>query len=201
MSFVVGLTGGIGSGKSTVAECFSSLGVAVVDTDVIAHALTVAQGAAMPDIQAAFGESVLLADGGLDRAAMRRLVFSDPSAKFRLEAIIHPLIRHESELRCRLVTGVPYVMLVVPLLIESAAYRQRVNRILVVDCDEDLQISRVMARSGLSDKEVRSIIATQASREQRLAAADDVVFNTADREYIREQVIALHRRYLDLTTL
>ncbi|MBK7355297.1 dephospho-CoA kinase [Propionivibrio sp.] len=201
MSFVVGLTGGIGSGKSTVAECFSSLGVAVVDTDVIAHALTVAQGAAMPDIQAAFGESVLLADGGLDRAAMRRLVFSDPSAKSRLEAIIHPLIRHESELRCRLVTGVPYVMLVVPLLIESAAYRQRVNRILVVDCDEDLQISRVMARSGLSDKEVRSIIATQASREQRLAAADDVVFNTADREYIREQVIALHRRYLDLTTL
>ena len=132
---------------------------------------------------------------------MRRLVFSDPSAKSRLEAIIHPLIRHESELRCRLVTGVPYVMLVVPLLIESAAYRQRVNRILVVDCDEDLQISRVMARSGLSDKEVRSIIATQASREQRLAAADDVVFNTADREYIREQVIALHRRYLDLTTL
>ena len=201
MSFVVGLTGGIGSGKSTVAECFSSLGVAVVDTDVIAHALTVAQGAAMPDIQAAFGESVLLADGGLDRAAMRRLVFSYPSAKSRLEAIIHPLIRHESELRCRLVTGVPYVMLVVPLLIESAAYRQRVNRILVVDCDEDLQISRVMARSGLSDKEVRSIIATQASREQRLAAADDVVFNTADREYIREQVIALHRRYLDLTTL
>ncbi|MBK8894564.1 MAG: dephospho-CoA kinase [Propionivibrio sp.] len=201
MSFVVGLTGGIGSGKSTVAECFSSLGVAVVDTDVIAHALTVAQGAAMPDIQAAFGESVLLADGGLDRAAMRRLVFSDPSAKSRLEAIIHPLIRHESELRCRLVTGVPYVMLVVPLLIESAAYRQRVNRILVVDCDEDLQISRVMARSGLSDKEVRSIIATQARAEQRLAAADDVVFNTADREYIREQVIALHRRYLDLTTL
>lgn len=201
MSFIVGLTGGIGSGKSTVAECFSSLGVAVVDTDVIAHALTVAQGAAMPDIQAAFGESVLLADGGLDRAAMRRLVFSDPSAKSRLEAIIHPLIRHESELRCRLVTGVPYVMLVVPLLIESAAYRQRVNRILVVDCDEDLQISRVMARSGLSDKEVRAIIATQASREQRLAAADDVVFNTADREYIREQVIALHRRYLDLTAL
>lgn len=201
MSFIVGLTGGIGSGKSTVAECFSSLGVAVVDTDVIAHALTAAHGAAMQDIRTAFGESILLPDGSLDRAAMRRLVFSDPSAKARLEAIIHPLIRRESDARCHSVTGVPYVMLVVPLLIESGVYRNLVNRILVVDCPEDLQVSRVMSRSGLSDAEVRAIIATQASREQRLRAADDVVFNSAGREDLQEQVAALHLRYLELTVL
>lgn len=201
MSFIVGLTGGIGSGKSTVADCFASLGVAVVDTDVIAHELTGANGAAMQDIRAAFGESVLLSDGGLDRAAMRRLVFSDASAKSRLEAIIHPLIRRESEVRCWSAAGAPYVVLVVPLLIESDAYRERVDRILVVDCDEELQIARVAARSGLSDQEVRAIIATQASREQRLLAADDVLFNTAGRESLNDQVIALHQRYLKLTEL
>ena len=122
MNFVIGLTGGIGSGKSTVAELFADLGAAIVDTDAIAHEFTAAQGAAMPEIAAAFGRGVLLADSGLDRAAMRQLVFSDPSAKVRLEAILHPLIRRESELRCRAATGAPYVLLVVPLLVEAGEY-------------------------------------------------------------------------------
>jgi dephospho-CoA kinase len=201
MSFIVGLTGGIGSGKSTAADLFASLGVAVVDTDVIAHELTSAQGAAMTEIGAVFGESLRLADGGLDRAAMRRLVFSDPSAKRRLEAILHPMIRRESQVRCLSATESPYVVLVVPLLIESGVYRQHVDRVLVVDCDETVQIARVMARSGLSREEVRAVMATQASRDERLAKADDVVSNSADRENLSAQIVALHQRYLELANL
>ena len=170
MSFVVGLTGGIGSGKSTVADIFADIGALVVDTDVIAHELTGPQGAAMPEITAVFGDSIRLAGGGLDRAAMRRLVFSDPSARSQLQDSLHPMIRRESEALCLSANGAPYVLLVVPLLLESGGYRQRVDRILVVDCDEAVQVSRVMARSGLTDLEVRAIMATQASRAERLAA-------------------------------
>ena len=195
MNFVIGLTGGIGSGKSTVAELFADLGAAIVDTDAIAHELTAAQGAAMPDIAAAFGQSVLRADGGLDRATIRQLVFSDASAKTRLEAILHPLIRRESELRCRAATGVPYVLLVVPLLVEAGEYRQRVARILVVDCAESVQIERVKARSGLSADDVRLIMDNQAARSERLAAADDVIDNSSDREKLQQQVVLLDERY------
>ena len=198
MSFIVGLTGGIGSGKSTVADIFSSLGIAVVDTDVIAHELTGACGAAMPEIAAAFGSDVLLAQGGLDRAAMRRRVFADPSARKRLENILHPKIRHEANVRCQAAVS-PYVLLVVPLLIESGAYRQSVKRLLVVDCDEAIQVARVIARSGLSVEEVKMIMAAQASRAERLAVADDVVSNEADRAALELQVIALHQRYLRLS--
>jgi dephospho-CoA kinase len=198
VSLVIGLTGGIGSGKSTVAELFVALGVAVVDTDVIAHELTAANGAAIPEIAAAFGRSVLLADGGLDRAAMRRLVFSDPSQKSQLEAILHPLIRRESEARCQQAVQSPYVLLVIPLLVESGARAQRVDRVLLVDCDEALQLSRVMTRSGLSLAEAQSIMASQATRAQRLAVADDVLFNDGRRDELSAQVLALHRRYLDL---
>ena len=198
MNFVIGLTGGIGSGKSTVADIFADLGAAIVDTDAIAHELTGARGAAMPEIAAAFGQRVLLADGGLDRAAMRQLVFSDPSAKIRLEAILHPLIRRESEQRCRTATSAPYVLLVVPLLVEAGEYRQRVNRILVVDCAEEVQIARVMARSGLAAEDVRAIMATQASRAERRVLADDVVMNSEGREILRAQITLLHQRYLEL---
>ncbi len=198
MSFIVGLTGGIGSGKTTVAELFAALGAAVVDTDLIAHEITGPRGAAMPDVERAFGQSVVRTDGALDRAAMRRLVFSDPSAKTRLEGILHPMIRRESEARCRSASNSPYVLLVVPLLVESVAYRERVARILVVDCDESIQISRVASRSGLSNEEVRAIMATQASRTERLAAADDVIVNDGGRERLSAQVAVLHQRYLDL---
>lgn len=198
MNFVVGLTGGIGSGKSTVADLFSDLGAAIVDTDVISHELTAAHGAAMPEISAEFGPEVVLADGALNRAAMRQLVFSDASAKGRLEAILHPLIRSVSLTRCAAATTAPYVLLAVPLLVESGAYRKQVQRILVVDCDEETQISRVVARSGLAIDEARAIMATQASRAQRLAAADDVIINNTDRAALASQIQVLHQRYLAL---
>ena len=194
---VIGLTGGIGSGKSTVAELFAAQGVAVVDTDLIAHDLTGPAGAAMPEILAAFGDSVRQPNGGLDRVAMRRQVFADPQVRQQLEGILHPRIRSEAERRCRLATT-PYVLLVVPLLIESGAYRDRVRRVLVVDCDEATQVARVVARSGLSPDEVRRIIATQLARAERLAAADDVIVNMARVAVLEPQVLAMHERYLRL---
>jgi dephospho-CoA kinase len=198
MSLIVGLTGGIGSGKTTVADLFARRGAALVDTDAIAHELTGPRGAAMAAIAAAFGAAVLLPDGGLDRAAMRAVVFSDRSARTRLEAILHPLIRQESEARCEAATNAPYVLLVVPLLVETGSYRQRADRVLVVDCDESVQITRVMARSGLAAEDVRAIMATQASRAERLAVADDVVLNEGGLEALLSQVEGLHLRYLDL---
>ena len=194
---VIGLTGGIGSGKSTVADLFAAQGVAVVDTDLIAHDLTGPAGAAMPEILAAFGDSVRQPNGGLDRVAMRRQVFTDPQVRQQLEGILHPRIRSEAERRCRLATT-PYVLLVVPLLIESGAYRDRVRRVLVVDCDEATQVARVVARSGLSPDEVRRIIATQLARAERLAAADDVIVNMAGVAALEPQVLAMHERYLRL---
>lgn len=194
---VIGLTGGIGSGKSTVADLFAAQGVAVVDTDLIAHDLTGPAGAAMPEILAAFGDSVRQPNGGLDRVAMRRQVFADPQVRQQLEGILHPRIRSEAERRCRLATT-PYVLLVVPLLIESGAYRDRVRRVLVVDCDEATQVARVVARSGLSPDEVRRIIATQLARAERLAAADDVIVNMAGVAALEPQVLAMHERYLRL---
>ena len=194
---VIGLTGGIGSGKSTVADLFAAQGVAVVDTDLIAHDLTGPTGAAMSEIVAAFGDSVRQPNGGLDRVAMRRQVFADPQVRQQLEGILHPRIRSEAERRCRLATT-PYVLLVVPLLIESGAYRDRVRRVLVVDCDEATQVARVVARSGLSPDEVRRIIATQLARAERLAAADDVIVNMAGDAALEPQVLAMHERYLRL---
>lgn len=194
-AFVVGLTGGIGSGKSTVAELFVELGAVLVDTDAIAHELTGSGGAAMPALVAEFGAGIAGADGALDRGAMRQRVFADPAARERLEAILHPLIRRLSEERCRSADS-PYVILAVPLLVESGAYRERCDRIVVVDCPESLQIQRVMARNGLSAAEVEAIMGAQASRQQRLAVADDVVLNDADFSRLRDQVRDLHRKYL-----
>jgi dephospho-CoA kinase len=198
--FVVGLTGGIGSGKSAAADIFGELGAAVVDTDAIAHELTAPGGAAMPAIRAEFGDRMAAADGSLDRAAMRGLVFSDASARVRLEAILHPAIRAESERRCAAATA-PYAMLVVPLLVESGDYRRRVARVVVVDCAEETQVARVMARSGLGRDEALKIMAAQASRADRLAAGDDVVSNDGDLADLRRQVEALHLRYLKLSAM
>jgi dephospho-CoA kinase len=202
MAFIVGLTGGIGSGKSTIADLFAKCGAALVDTDLIAHELTGPSGAAMTQIVAAFGESLRAANGSLDRAAMRHLVFSDALAKSRLELILHPMIRAESAARCVAAShaAAPYILLIVPLLLESADYRQRVDRILLVDCDEAVQVSRVMARSQLPENEVLAIIGAQASRTQRLAAADDLLINNTGREALLPQVDALHRRYLELAS-
>lgn len=201
--FVLGLTGGIGSGKSAAAEDFAALGAAVVDTDAIAHELTAPGGAAMPALRADFGAAVVAADGSLERKAMRALAFADPDARRRLEAILHPLIRAEAARRCAaaLAAGAPYVVVVVPLLVESGGWRERVARVVVVDCDEETQIARVMARNAMNRAEVERIMAAQASRQQRLAAADDVVDNDGDREALRRQVEDLHRGYLQATRI
>lgn len=194
-SFVVGLTGGIGSGKSTVADLFVAAGAGLVDTDAIAHELTAPDGAAMPAIAAAFGAAVLTPTGALDRAAMRQRVFADAGARQQLEAILHPMIRQLSDARC-LAATTPYVVLAVPLLVESGTYRSRCDRIAVVDCPESLQIERVMARNGLAADQVRAIMAAQATRADRLAAADDVVLNDGGLTKLYEQVERLHLNYL-----
>lgn len=195
--FAVGLTGGIGSGKSAAAERFAARGVTVVDTDAIAHELTRPAGAAIAPLRAAFGDATIGADGALDRAAMRRLVFSDPAAKKKLEAILHPLIRERS-LRLAERAASAYVLVVVPLLIESGAARSGCQRVLVVDCPESLQLERVMRRSGLSEKEVRGIMATQVTRAERLAEADDVLDNSGPQQALDVQVERLHEKYLTL---
>jgi len=196
--YVVGLTGGIGSGKSTAADLFVAAGAVLVDTDAIAHQLTAAGGQAMPPLLAAFGPGVADAAGALDRAAMRRLAFADPQARARLEGILHPMIRRLADERCQQAVA-PYVILAVPLLVEAGHYRQRCDRILVIDCPEQQQIERVMARSGLSAAEAGAILAAQATRAQRLAVADDVLDNVGDRESLDRQVRALHLKYLGLS--
>ncbi len=197
MPYIVGLTGGIGSGKSAAAQVFEELGATVIDTDAVAHALTGPGGAAMAPIRAAFGADYVTPGGALDRARMRELVFADAAKKRLLESILHPMIRTQTNELVQAARG-PYVMLMIPLLIESQDYRKRCRRILVVDCPEELQRARVMARSGLDAAQVRAIMANQVSRAARLAAADDVIDNSQDLAQLRRQVEALHARYLQL---
>jgi dephospho-CoA kinase len=195
--FAVGLTGGIGSGKSTVADCFAALGVPVIDTDVIARELTAPGGAALEAIRAAFGATVMQADGTLDRAVLRRRVFADSAARHQLEAILHPRIRQGVALKLATLTA-PYALIVIPLLVETGDYRDVLNRVLVVDCPEAVQIARVMARSGLVHGEIKAILAAQAGRAERLAVADDIIVNTVSLGALRAEVAALHQRYLAL---
>ena len=196
-TFAVGLTGGIGSGKSTVADLFAARGASIVDTDVIAHSLTAPGGAAMPAIIAAFGAEFADANGALDRPRMRALVFSDAKAKATLEAILHPRIRTGALAAAEAATG-DYVMYAVPLLVESGTWRDRVSRILAVDCRENVQIARVMARNNLSETQVRAIMAAQASRAERLAAADDVIDNNGGLDALAPQIDRLHAQYLQM---
>lgn len=193
--FSVGLTGGIGCGKTTVANMFAALGASLVDTDEIAHALTAPHGAAMPVIVQEFGAAFATPDGALDRGAMRALVFSDNTARHRLEAILHPRIRDAAYAAAAIATG-PYVIFVVPLLIESGTWRDRVERILAVDCPEQVQLARVMARNGMTEQQVRAIMATQVTRAERLAAADDVVVNDDGLDALGPQIAYLHEKYL-----
>ena len=195
----VGLTGGIGSGKSTVAELFAKHGAGIVDTYAILHCLTHAGGEAIPAIHAAFGGSYLMDDGALDRAKMRALIFSDSAAKQRLEGILHPLIREQAKAAMQQLSAKPYLILVVPLLPESQAFQQMVQRILVVDCGENTQVERVIRRSRMTEAEVRAIIARQTPRAERLQLADDVIRNTTTLESLNEQVAILHERYSKLS--
>lgn len=197
MTYVVGLTGGIGSGKSEVARAFASLGVEVADADLAAHAVTARDAPGHAAVVAAFGEDVLAPDGSLDRAALRRRVFDDAGARARLEAVLHPLIAARLREEVGAFTGT-YGLLVVPLLLERGNARSLAQRVLVVDCPEDEQVRRVTARSGLAASEVRAIMATQLSRRDRLAQADDVIDNGGPVEALAPQVARLHQRYLEL---
>src|SRR5882672_609542 len=197
--FVVGLTGGIGSGKTAVSTTLQSLGAAVVDTDVIAHALTSPGGAAMDAIAAEFGPDFVARDGALDRARMRAVAFEAPAARRRLEAILHPLIRVATETEAQQAAQhAPYVVLVIPLLVEAGNWKQRVDRVLVVDCSEATQIERVQRRSNLDAGAVHRIIAQQTTRQARLAAADDVIVNESDAQALSQRVVRLHDLYSSL---
>jgi dephospho-CoA kinase len=192
--FIVGLTGGIGSGKSAVADAFDALGVDVTDTDRLAHELTAPGTAGLAAISAGLGSQWLQADGTLDRAALRRKTFADASTRARLEAILHPLIGDAARAAVARWTS-PYGILVVPLLLERGGLASIVSRILVVDCPEEEQIRRVRARSGLTEVEVRAIMSTQLGREERIARADDVLDNSGPLTAIAAQVAALDQRY------
>ncbi len=191
---VIGLTGGIGSGKSTVAELFSGLGVPVIDTDRIAHELTVSGSAALAAIRQAFGDSVISKDGSLDRTILRETVFGDAAARKKLEAILHPRIRREVEALIESL-DVPYVLLVIPSLVETGGYADLIDRVLVVDCPETLQVSRVITRNGMSQQDVMAIMAAQVSRAKRLQSADDVLDNGDMNASLKDRVKALHLRY------
>lgn len=193
----IGLTGGIGSGKSTVAEMFAKCGAAVIDTDLIAHQLTCSGGAAMPALIAAFGPGIADGKGALDRAAMRARVFADSSEREKLEAILHPLIRQESA-RQLVSVAAPYALLVVPLLAENlAGYRELVNRIAVVICDESQQLARTAERAGLDIEQAKAIIAAQATQAARIQIADDLIDNRGDFHSLEQQVERLHLMYLN----
>lgn len=193
----IGLTGGIASGKTTVAGFFANLGVPVIDTDVIAREVVAKGAPALDRIRDTFGDTVFNDDGSLDRQAMRNLVFSDADKRQQLEGILHPQIREAAVKQAGAVTA-PYMIIVVPLLVESPL-KEFMDRVLVVDCGEDFQLDRLLARDTENEQQARRMIAAQASRDERLAIADDVVLNDADLDQTRTKIEALHKEYLELS--
>lgn len=193
---VIALTGGIGSGKTTVSDRLGSLGATIIDTDLIAHQLTAPGGAALKDIRNRFGPGVFLDTGRLDRASLRRIVFSDRVARKGLEAILHPRIRKEVQARLSSAEG-PYAVIVVPLLFETGQ-TDLADRVLVVDLTQAEQIRRVRERSGMEENEIQRILASQVRRTTRLQGADDVIDNNGERAELLDQVDALHQQYLEL---
>lgn len=193
----IGLTGGIGSGKSTVAACFEHLGIRVIDSDAIARELVAPGTEGLAQIVDAFGNAVLNAEGGLDRVALRRKIFDNAQARHQLEAILHPRIRQSLRERTAAATG-PYVVLVIPLLVEQS-WADEVDRVLVVDCTLQTQVRRTIARDHVSAEEARNVLRSQASRAQRLAAADDVIDNDRDRQDLDAVVAELDRRYRQIS--
>jgi dephospho-CoA kinase len=193
----IGLTGGIASGKSTVTQRFGELGVPVIDADVASRTVVEPGKPGLAQVVARFGTGVLDADGQLDRSALRKLIFKDSSLRQALDAILHPLIRVEMERDAAQSEG-PYVVMAIPLLVEGGSAGKRADRVLVVDADETLQIQRLQARDGSSVEQARAILASQASRAARLAAADDVLLNTGTVAELRQAVDRLHEQYLQL---
>jgi dephospho-CoA kinase len=194
---VVGLTGGIAAGKSTATAFFQKRGVPVIDADEVARDVVAAGTPGLAAVAAAFGSQILQADGTLDRRRLREVVFADPAERHRLEAILHPLIQAEIRARLRQVRG-PYCILAVPLLIESAALRALVHRVLVIDVPVEVQLARLMQRDGMSTEQCQAMLAAQASRARRLEAADDVVDNATDVTALQCQLDSVHARYLEL---
>lgn len=194
MIFRVGLTGGIGCGKSTVATLFAQCGVTIIDSDLISHQLTQAGGAAIAEIRRVFGDDYIDANGALNRVKMRLRVFSDAAAKAKLESILHPMIRTQMLAQFTTVKASPYLLLVIPLLFEAPGYKKLVQRTLVVDCTEATQLARATKR-GLDEATARAIIATQISREERLKRADDIINNENGMDNLPAQIRTLHQRY------
>ncbi|MBU0689438.1 MAG: dephospho-CoA kinase [Gammaproteobacteria bacterium] len=193
MKSCYGLTGGIGSGKSTVAKLFEALGARIVDTDEISHRLTAAGGLAIPAIQQAFGDSYITEDGALDRTVMRALVFSDLDAKQRLQAILHPMILGQAKSDALSPSEAAYTLVVVPLLFESGRYRDWLDSVIVVDCPEAQQIAHTLKRSALDESTVRSIMAQQMDRASRLQLADEIIMNNSSLEQLEARVSELHK--------
>jgi len=189
----VALTGGIASGKTTVANLFAALGATIVDTDLLAREVVAPGSALLPQIVAHFGAPVLQKDGSLDRAALRERVFTNPAERQWLESLTHPAIRALTDTRCQQATG-PYVIVAIPLLVETQG-EKRFDRVLVVDCEPALQLARLQARDGMTRAQAERMLAAQVTREQRLAVADDVVHNDGDLAHLRNQVERLHRLY------
>lgn len=198
---LIGLTGGIGSGKTSVANGFAERGASVIDTDVISRDLTASGGAAIATIRLAFGDTMITAQGAMDRAKMRALIFSDANQKARLEAILHPMIYNEVVRQTTNATGL-YMVYVIPLLVETGRWnRTNLNRILVVECEEELQVQRVMQRDGLSEQMVKSIMAQQATRAQRLAVATDIIQNQTTVDALMPEIDRLHQLYYQLSSV
>jgi dephospho-CoA kinase len=195
----IALTGGIACGKSTVANLFGALGVTIVDTDLLAREVVAPGSALLPQIAAHFGASILQADGNLDRAKLREIVFADAAERRWLEALTHPAIRTLTDTRCDSATG-RYVIVAIPLLVETRG-AGRFDRVLVVDCDPELQLARLQARDGATRQQAERVLAAQATREQRLAMADDVILNNGDLDGLRVQVERLHRTYSNLASV
>ena len=195
--YVVALTGGIGSGKSTAANFFVALGVPVTDVDVISHQLTSANQPILKDIEANFGKNFITPEGALNRAAMRNLVFNDASARTKLNAILHPAIYDEALKQLQQHASAPYQILAIPLLFESPRYAPHINRILLIDCDEKTQIERVKKRSQLSTSEIKKIINSQTPRKKQLLLAHDVIENDENVENLREDILEIHQKYLN----
>ncbi|MDR2244780.1 MAG: dephospho-CoA kinase [Burkholderiales bacterium] len=197
MPLIIGVTGGIGCGKSTVAQAFSALGIETLDADDLVHTISAPDGSAYPEIVALFGDAAVQPDGTLDRAFIRQQIFADPEMRSRLEAIVHPRVGEETALRIAQWRG-PYGLWIVPLLLEKPGLREHADRILVVDCQEAQQIARVIASRGLHEDEIRAIMATQCSRDQRLSSADDILDNSGPPENLAAHVARLDRFYRTL---
>ncbi|MEQ1598146.1 MAG: dephospho-CoA kinase [Methylotenera sp.] len=195
--YVVALTGGIGSGKSTAANFFATLGVPVTDVDEISHQLTSANQPIVNDIMTSFGNQYITPEGALNRAAMRDLVFNDATARAKLNAILHPAIYDEALKQLQSHQDAPYQILAIPLLFESPRYAPHVNRILLIDSDEKTQIERVKKRSQLSTSEIKKIIRTQTPRKKQLLLAHDVIENNENVENLREKILEIHQKYLN----